>query len=90
MCLRRVFLERENHHGLKLDLVRARDLIHADNARLQLGFDLCPSLVGDLVELIGWATFLGYACLGLVLALVATTTVMAMQDRVRIMWFAPP
>lgn len=41
------------------------------------------SVVGDLVELVGWANFLGYACLGLVLALVATTTVMAVQDRVR-------
>jgi putative ABC transport system permease protein len=41
------------------------------------------SVVGDLVELIGWANFLGYACVGLVLSLVATTTVMAVQDRVR-------
>jgi putative ABC transport system permease protein len=39
--------------------------------------------VGDLVELIGFAGYLGYACVGLVLALVATTTVMAVQDRVR-------
>ncbi|MFO0880991.1 MAG: FtsX-like permease family protein [Gemmataceae bacterium] len=41
------------------------------------------SVVGDLIELIGWANFLGYACVGLVLSLVATTTVMAVQDRVR-------
>jgi putative ABC transport system permease protein len=41
------------------------------------------SVVGDLMELIGWANFLGYACVGLVLSLVATTTVMAVQDRVR-------
>lgn len=41
------------------------------------------SVVGDLIELIGWANYLGYACVGLVLALVATTTVMAVQDRVR-------
>ncbi len=41
------------------------------------------SVVGDLVELIGWANYLGYACLGLVLSLVATTAVMAVQDRVR-------
>jgi putative ABC transport system permease protein len=39
--------------------------------------------VGDLVLLIGWANWLGYACLGLVLSLVATTAVMAVQDRVR-------
>jgi putative ABC transport system permease protein len=41
------------------------------------------SVVGDLMELIGWANFLGYACVGLVLTLVGTTTVMAVQDRVR-------
>ena len=41
------------------------------------------SVVGDLMELIGWANYLGYACVGLVLSLVATTTVMAVQDRVR-------
>ncbi|MFO0840933.1 MAG: FtsX-like permease family protein [Gemmataceae bacterium] len=41
------------------------------------------SVVGDLIELIGWANFLGFACVGLVLSLVATTTVMAVQDRVR-------
>jgi putative ABC transport system permease protein len=39
--------------------------------------------VGDLTELIGFAHYLGYACVGLVLALVGTTTVMAVQDRVR-------
>ncbi len=39
--------------------------------------------VGDLKELIGFAHYLGFACVGLVLALVATTTVMAVQDRVR-------
>src|SRR5262245_41339500 len=41
------------------------------------------SVVGDLIELIGWANYQGYACLGLVLALVATTAVMAAQDRLR-------
>ena len=40
-------------------------------------------MVGDLAELIGWANTLGYACVGLVLALAATTAVMAVQDRVR-------
>lgn len=39
--------------------------------------------VGDLAELIGFARYLGFACVGLVLTLVATTTVMAVQDRVR-------
>jgi putative ABC transport system permease protein len=40
-------------------------------------------MVGDLAELIGWANILGYACVGLVLALAATTAVMAVQDRVQ-------
>jgi putative ABC transport system permease protein len=39
--------------------------------------------VGDLVSLIHFAGYLGSACVGLVLALVATTTVMAVQDRIR-------
>jgi putative ABC transport system permease protein len=39
--------------------------------------------VGDLAELIRFAHYLGYACVGMVLALLATTTVMAVQDRVR-------
>jgi putative ABC transport system permease protein len=39
--------------------------------------------VNDLVDLIRFANYLGYACVGLVLALVATTTVMAVQDRTR-------
>ncbi len=39
--------------------------------------------LGDLVQLIGMARYLGYACVGLVLALVATTTVMSVQDRIK-------
>lgn len=39
--------------------------------------------VGDLVELIGFTHYLGYACVALVLTLVGTTTLMAVQDRVR-------
>lgn len=39
--------------------------------------------LSDLAELIGLAHWLGYACVGLVLALVATTTVMAVQDRIK-------
>jgi putative ABC transport system permease protein len=38
--------------------------------------------VGDLVELVGFARWLGLACVALVLMLVATTTVMAVQDRI--------
>jgi len=37
--------------------------------------------LSDLVDLIGFAHWLGYACVGLVLSLVATTTVMSVQDR---------
>lgn len=39
--------------------------------------------LGDLAQLIGMAHYLGYACVGLVLALVATTTVMSVQDRIK-------
>ena len=38
--------------------------------------------LGDLTELIGMAHYLGFSCVGLVLALVATTTVMSVQDRI--------
>lgn len=39
--------------------------------------------LGDLAQLIRMANYLGYACVGLVLILVATTTVMSVQDRVK-------
>jgi putative ABC transport system permease protein len=39
--------------------------------------------VGDLVELVGFTQYLGLACVGLVLGLVATTTVMGVQDRIQ-------
>jgi putative ABC transport system permease protein len=39
--------------------------------------------LGDLTQLVGLAHYLGYACVGLVLALVATTTVMSVQDRIQ-------
>ncbi len=39
--------------------------------------------LGDLAQLIGIAHYLGYACVGLVLALVATTTIMSVQDRIQ-------
>lgn len=41
------------------------------------------STLADLVDLIGFAHWLGYACVGLVLSLVATTTVMSVQDRIQ-------
>jgi putative ABC transport system permease protein len=39
--------------------------------------------LGDLTQLIGMAHYLGLACVGLVLALVATTTLMSVQDRMK-------
>jgi putative ABC transport system permease protein len=39
--------------------------------------------LGDLTQLIGMAHYLGYACVALVLSLVATTTVMSVQDRIK-------
>lgn len=39
--------------------------------------------LGDLTQLIGMAHYLGLACVGLVVALVATTTVMSVQDRIK-------
>ncbi|MEX0718538.1 MAG: ABC transporter permease [Planctomycetaceae bacterium] len=39
--------------------------------------------LGDLAQLIALSYYLGLACVGLVLALVATTTLMSVQDRVQ-------
>lgn len=39
--------------------------------------------LGDLTELISMTHYLGYACVGLVLSLVATTTIMSVEDRIR-------
>lgn len=39
--------------------------------------------LADLAELISFVHWLGYACVGLVLSLVATTTVMSVQDRIK-------
>jgi putative ABC transport system permease protein len=39
--------------------------------------------LGDLTQLISMSHYLGYACVGLVLALVATTTIMSVQDRTK-------
>lgn len=41
------------------------------------------STLSDLVDLIGFAHWLGFAYVGLVLSLVATTTVMNVQDRIK-------
>ena len=39
--------------------------------------------VGDLIELVGFTRYLGFACVLMTLGLVATTTVMGVQDRIR-------
>jgi putative ABC transport system permease protein len=39
--------------------------------------------LGDLTQLIEMSHYLGYACVALILALVATTTVMSVQDRIK-------
>ena len=44
---------------------------------------LQASTLSDLVDLIGFAHWLGFACVGLVLSLVATTTIMSVQDRMK-------
>lgn len=41
------------------------------------------SALGDLIELVSFLRYLAFACVGLVLALVGATTLMAVQDRVR-------
>lgn len=41
------------------------------------------STLSDLVDLIGFAHWLGYSCVGLVLALGATNTLMSVQDRIK-------
>ncbi|MGB0599785.1 MAG: ABC transporter permease [Rubripirellula sp.] len=41
------------------------------------------STLSDLIDLIAFAHWLGYASIGLVLSLVATTTVMSVQDRMK-------
>lgn len=41
------------------------------------------STLSDLVDLIGFAHWLGFACVALVLSIVATTSVMSVQDRIQ-------
>lgn len=53
----------------------------ATNTRTKGAFQ--AKAVGDLVELVGFTRYLGLACVVMVLGLVATTTVMGVQDRIR-------
>lgn len=61
------------------DLYRAGPT--ATNTRTKGAFQ--AKTVGDLVELVSFTYFLGLACVVMVLGLVATTTVMGVQDRIR-------
>lgn len=61
------------------DLYRSGPI--ATNTRTKGAFQ--AKAVGDLVELVGFIRYLGLACVVMVLGLVATTTVMGVQDRLR-------
>jgi putative ABC transport system permease protein len=61
------------------DLFRAGPI--ATNTRTKGVFQ--ANAVGDLVELVAFTKYLGLACVALVLGLVATTTVMSVQDRIK-------
>lgn len=63
-------IDDEFHSGPIATTTRTKGMFQADT-------------VSDLAELIGFVHWLGYACVGLVLSLVATTTVMAVQDRIK-------
>lgn len=60
----------EFHSGPVATTTRTKGMFQADT-------------LSDLAELIGFIHYLGYACVGLVLSLVATTTVMSVQDRIK-------
>ena len=63
-------IDRHYHSGPVATTTRTKGMFQADT-------------LADLAELIGFIHWLGYACVGLVLALVATTTVMSVQDRIK-------
>lgn len=63
-------IDEEFHAGPVPTTTRTKGMFQADT-------------ISDLAELIGFVHWLGYACVGLVLSLVATTTVMAVQDRIK-------
>lgn len=63
-------IDAEFHAGPVATTTRTKGMFQADT-------------LSDLAELIGFIHWLGYACVGLVLSLVATTTVMSVQDRIK-------
>lgn len=63
-------IDAEFHAGPVATTTRTKGMFQADT-------------LADLAELIGFIHWLGYACVALVLSLVATTTVMSVQDRIK-------
>lgn len=63
-------IDDEFHAGPVATTTRTKGMFQADT-------------LSDLAELIGFIHWLGYACVGLVLSLVATTTIMSVQDRIK-------
>lgn len=63
-------IDNQFHAGPVATTTRTKGMFQADT-------------LADLGELIGFIHWLGYACVGLVLSLVATTTVMSVQDRIK-------
>lgn len=63
-------IDEEFHAGPVATTTRTKGMFQADT-------------LSDLAELIGFIHYLGFACVGLVLSLVATTTVMSVQDRIK-------
>ena len=66
--------------GLAIDTMFESGQVETDT-RPKGAFQL--KSLGDLSQLIAMSRYLGLACVGLVLALVATTTLMSVQDRVK-------
>lgn len=63
-------IDAEFHSGPVATTTRTKGMFQADT-------------LSDLAELIGFIHWLGYACVALVLSLVATTTIMSVQDRIK-------
>ena len=80
MCIR----DSLHGHGA-LDQFEQLGLAHIVDGRDQVLAAVRQNLRREenLKQLISMANYLGYACVGLVLALVATTTVMSVQDRIK-------
>ncbi|HMO15159.1 MAG TPA: ABC transporter permease [Pirellulaceae bacterium] len=69
-----------DHVAAEIDVKLRSDAV-ATKTRRKGAFQ--TSTLSDLVDLIGFAHWLGFACVGLVLSIVATTTVMSVQDHIK-------